>query len=123
MKGRTYSMVGESANVPYCPLVTPSGVITARITVNEGGYVKDDKVCVVNMKYTALKTAANSPSLLSDMPKALTEASLSCVDITSGVTSAIGDNIPCAVAKDGKLWVQSITTDHIYAITGSYIMA
>ena len=123
MNGRTYPMVGETANVPFTSNVTPTSILSERVQILEGGYTTNEKLCVFNMKLKGLKTSSGSPSILSYLPQPVTEASLSCIDITSGISTAITNSIPCGVGKNGIMYVQTLTTDSIYAITGVYLIA
>ena len=116
-------MLGEKANNPFSALVTPTRVQAERIEVLGGGYIQNGAICVFSMTYKALKTATNSPSLLTGLPQAIADSALNIVDLTSGIMTAIGNSIPCAISSAGTLVVQSITTDHIYSVSGAYIMA
>lgn len=78
--------------------------------------------CTVNLVFTSSATATNSPGILgisSYKPKQ--DSALSCIDITSGITSAITASVPCGIGTSGSIFIKEITNGHIYAVTGTYI--
>lgn len=95
--------------------------ITSRAELSNGGYLWQGSITVVNVKFKAIATASNSPQvmLLSKTPRC--EVALSCIDITNGIENAIENSVPCGIGTDGKVYIKEITTDHIYAISGTYI--
>jgi len=77
---------------------------------------------VVACIITANATASNSPQVFT-LPSAYSDTALSCIDITNGIGTSISEGVPAGVATDGKCFVKIIATNHIYAVSGSYIMA
>ena len=112
----------NDANV-YEYFMTAATALASRITVQNGGYRKIGSTVIINYKIKAVATAANSPQVLSDFPAPRIDSALSCIDITNGIGNAIESSIPCGIADNGKLYMKSITTDHIYVITGCYVTA
>lgn len=99
---------------------TPSPVIS-RISSMTGVIHKSGEICHVNVKLTSNTTATNSPQVVTALPNAICDSALTAIDITSGIGAAITDAIPCGVSEGGVMYLQTITSGHIYAITGSYI--
>ena len=87
-----------------------------------GQLLYDATSCTVCLIFTSTVSASNSPGILgigSLKPKY--DSAMSCIDITSGITSAITGSIPCGIAMTGTIFVKEIIEDHIYAITGTFI--
>ena len=90
-----------------------------------GGIYKVGKIVIVNFTMKSSRTVSNSPgivliTLMAMRPKF--DSALSAIDITSGISSSIDAAIPCGVQAGGRIFIKSLTTDHIYAITGAYII-
>ena len=101
--------------------MTPMSVLSGRGTALDGGYCLVGNMVHINWKFKAGTSATNSPSISSTPPSPKTEAALSCIDITSGISSAIDGSVPCGVSAVGTLYLKEIANNHIYAITGTYI--
>ena len=97
-------------------------VISSRVTLIDGGLKKYGNLVILQFKFKAIVSAANSPQIASS-PSAVVDAALSCIDITSGMSTALTGSIPSGVHTSGKVYVKEIVTDHIYAVTGCYISA
>lgn len=123
MNGRTYTMSGEKPVLPISAPHQPTNIVSNRVEIMDGGVSSCGGLVMVNMKIKAKTTNSGSPSLMGQFPNPITEAALSCIDITQGIGDAIDGAIPCGVSTIGALYLKSITTDHIYAITGCYISA
>ena len=97
-------------------------VIQSRGTLIDGGLKKYGNLVILQFKFKAISSASNSPQIASS-PNAVADAALSCIDITSGMSTAITGSIPCGVNTSGKVYAKEVVTDHIYAVTGCYISA
>ena len=90
-----------------------------------GGYKNMGSYVIINLVVKAKTSATNSPSISSvaSAYKPTVDTALSCIDITSGISSAITDSVPCGISSAaGTIYIKSITLDHIYAITGYYLI-
>lgn len=99
-------------------IITPS-VISARGTLKSGGYYRAGNRIFLSIVISAIVTSTNSPQVFS-LPDAPNEVTFSCIDITNGIDSAIESSIPCGMSSIGKVFIQSITEGHVYAISGTY---
>ena len=87
-----------------------------------GQLLYDATTCTVCLIFTSTVSASNSPGIIgvgSLKPKI--DSAMSCIDITSGITSAITGSIPCGIATTGTIFIKEIVEDHVYAITGTFI--
>ena len=110
-----YTFAENTAGTASLTAVTSRGAITSGEAVYVGRMIH------LNFIFTASTTATNSPQIAS-VPNALYDTALSAIDITSGIGSAITSAIPCGVSTLGRVYLQSITNGHIYAITGDYLV-
>lgn len=97
-----------------------------RFQMIDGGYKNMGSYVIINLVVKAKTSATNSPSISSvaSAYKPTVDTALSCIDITSGISSAITDSVPCGISSAaGTIYIKSIITDHIYAITGYYLIA
>lgn len=123
MNGRKYSFQNEKTLIPFSELKQFS-INNNRVQILEGGYIVDGALMVINVKVKALTTLSNSPGILNPSTALLCDAALSCIDISSGIATAVDNSIPCGANKTyGTVYIQSITTDHIYAISGVAVLA
>lgn len=97
-------------------------VTSARGTLIDGGMKKYGNLVILQFKFKATVSVSNSPQIASS-PNAVADAALSCIDITSGMSTVLTGSIPSGVSTSGKVYVKEIVTDHIYAVTGCYISA
>lgn len=74
----------------------------------------------VNFVFKASMTLSNSPQCASTI-NALMDTPLSCIDITSGIGTAITSAVPCGISTLGRIYIKEIVTDHIYAVSGQFI--
>ena len=98
------------------------GAVISRGTVIDGGLKNYGNLVILQFKFKATASAANSPQIAGSPPP-VADAALSCIDITSGMSAEITGSIPCGVNTSGIVYAKEIVTDHIYAITGCYISA
>lgn len=98
-------------------------VMASRGNLLSGGAYCSGKLGIVNFKFHATATASNSPQIASIGKAPVVETALSCIDITSGIGSAITGAVPCGAGTDGKIYVKEITSDHIYAVSGICVCA
>ena len=110
----TYNASNTLANV------TP---VASRVSQSSGGAYRVGTIAVVAFKFTASTSASNSPQVASCSIAPALDCALSCIDITSGISSAITDAIPCGISEQGRIYVKTITTNHVYAITGVFPIA
>lgn len=110
-----YTFAANTAGAASLNAVTSHGTITSGEAVYAGRMIH------LNFIFTASVTATNSPQI-AGVPNALYDTALSAIDITSGIASAITAAIPCGVSTLGRIYLQSITSGHIYAITGDYLV-
>ena len=94
--------------------------ISSRGSITSGDAVRNGNMIHLNFIFTASYTATNSPQVAA-VNNAKYDSALTAIDITSGIGSAITEAIPCGVSTMGRVYLQKITSGHIYAITGSYI--
>ena len=98
---------------------------TQRVYDMGGGYTSKGSLGIIQWYVKAKATATNSPIIITFStqfrPKEV--VALSCIDITSGITSAITSQIPCGMGTGGQLVMKETTVDHLYAITGTFILA
>lgn len=95
--------------------------VTSRGTITSGEAVYVGRMIHLNFIFTASVTATNSQQI-AGVPNALYDSALSAIDITSGIASSITAAIPCGVSTLGRIYLQNITSGHIYAITGDYLV-
>ena len=107
-----------AANTAGTALLTAT---TERGTITSGEAVRIGRMIHLNFVFTASSTAANSPQI-AGAPSALYDSALSCIDITNGMSSSIENSIPCGIGTTGRIFMQSITNGHVYAITGNYLV-
>lgn len=74
----------------------------------------------VNFVFKASTTLSNSPQCALTI-NSLMDTPLSCIDITSGIGTAITSAVPCGISTLGKIYIKEIVTDHIYAVSGFFI--
>ena len=74
----------------------------------------------VNFVFKASTTLSNSPQCATTI-NALMDTPLSCIDITSGIGTAITSAVPCGISTLGRIYIKEIVTDHIYAVSGFFI--
>lgn len=74
----------------------------------------------VNFVFKASMTLSNSPQCATTI-NALMDTPLSCIDITSGIGTAITSAVPCGISTLGRIYIKEIVTDHIYAVSGFFI--
>ena len=87
-----------------------------------GQFLYNAKECTVNLIFTSSVTLSNSPGIIGlSTYKPKNDSALSCIDITSGISSAITGQVPCGIATSGTVYVKEIVENHVYAITGTYI--
>ena len=98
---------------------------TQRVYDMGGGYASKGSLGILQWYVKAKSTATNSPVIMTFStqfrPKEV--VALSCIDITSGITSAITSQIPCGMGTGGQVVMKEMTQDHLYAITGTFIIA
>lgn len=98
---------------------------TTADTLLSGGIYKVGKIVIVNFRFKSSRTLSNSPGValvtLTEM-RPLFDSALSAIDITSGIASSIDGALPCGAQAGGRIFIKSLTTDHIYAITGVYVI-
>ena len=62
---------------------------------------------------------------LADLGAAYTALSATATTSANGMMSSTDktklESIPCGISDSGKVYMKSITADHIYAITGCYV--
>lgn len=76
----------------------------------------------LNMLFTSSVTASNSPGIITmSSYKPAVDCALSCIDITSGISSSISGSVPCGIGTNGSVYIKECTQGHIYAISGTYI--
>lgn len=93
------------------------GTVTGKIMYNANEVT-------LNIKFTSSVTASNTPGIYSIASfSPAVEAALTCIDITSGIASAITASGSCGISTSGVVFIKEVTSDHIYAITGTYIRA
>ena len=97
-------------------------VTSSRGTLIDGGLKKYGNLVILQFKFKATVSVSNSPQI-ANAPSAVADAALSCIDITSGMSTALTGSTPCGVNTLGRVYVKEIVTDHIYAVTGCYISA
>ena len=102
------------------PTMIATTMVSNRAELLSGGHYQFGKICLINIKFKAKASATNSPQIGTALSAAF-ESALSCIDITSGISSEIKGQIPAGVATNGRIYAKSIETDHIYALTGVYI--
>lgn len=117
---------GETVLTEYTFAANTSGTATLNAVTSRGAITSGEAVYIgrmvhLNFVFTASATATNSPQI-AGVPYALYDTALSAIDITSGIASAITAAIPCGVSTSGRIYLQSITSGHIYAITGDYMI-
>lgn len=98
---------------------TPVYITPDRGSVLEGGYLSVGHVVIVNFTFTALQTVSGTPSITASTPRSMTNCALSCIDVTSD--ASISSAVPAEIAKTGIIYVQNITTNHTYNISGVYV--
>lgn len=96
--------------------VTP---YSGRCTLLGGAYRIGNLVMVCIQLY-ASHTATNTPRMATIDFEAAMDCPLTCIDITSGMSSSIDESIPCGVSYQGYLFMKKATNGHTYAITGVY---
>lgn len=74
----------------------------------------------VNFVFKSSSTLSNSPQCATTI-NALMDTPLSCIDITSGIGTAITSAVPCGISTLGRIYIKEIVTDHIYAVSGHFI--
>ena len=74
----------------------------------------------VNFVFKASTTLSNSPQCALTI-NSLMDTPLSCIDITSGIGTAITSAVPCGISTLGRIYIKEIVTDHIYAVSGFFI--
>lgn len=102
---------------------TAINYVPSRAETINGGIIHSGAYAELNIKFKAKATASNSPqigSVTSDLLPRI-EISASCIDITNGISNAIESGVPAGIATDGKIYLKEIITDHIYALSCSYI--
>ena len=109
-----------TATYPASSSFTAPTIYSSRIKSVSGGVCQIGSMVVVNMKFTGNYTATNSPLIatFSLLPKYV--SALSCIDITSGINNAISSSVPCGVNTDGSVYIKTMTSGNIYAMTGIY---
>ena len=120
--GITYSNSSGTmtATYPASSSFTAPTIYSSRIKSVSGGVCQIGSMVVVNMKFTGNYTATNSPLIgtFSLLPKYV--SALSCIDITSGINNAISSSVPCGVNTDGSVYIKTMTSGNVYAMTGIY---
>ena len=109
-----------TATYPASSSFTAPTIYSSRIKSVSGGVCQIGSMVVVNMKFTGNYTATNSPLIgtFSLLPKYV--SALSCIDITSGINNAISSSVPCGVNTDGSVYIKTMTSGNVYAMTGIY---
>lgn len=88
----------------------------------QGQLLYDATECTVCLILTSTVSISNSPGIVSiSSYKPKNDSALSCIDITSGISSAVTGSVPCGISTTGNIFVKEIITDHVYAITGTFI--
>ena len=98
---------------------------TARVYSMGGGIIQIGSLGIIQWYVKAKSSASNSPiikTFSAFKPKGV-DVALSCIDITSGITSAITSSIPCGIGTGGQVVMKEMTQDHLYAISGTFIVA
>lgn len=110
----------KTATYPASSSFTAPTIYSSRIKSVSGGVCQIGSMVVVNMKFTGNYTATNSPLIgtFSLLPKYV--SALSCIDITSGINNAISSSVPCGVNTDGSVYIKTMTSGNVYAMTGIY---
>lgn len=98
-------------------------VYNNRGTINSYACRKWGSFRFVSFIFASTYSATNSPNLikLGSANAPSMEAALSCVDITSG-SAEIDAQIPCKVNAYGNIYLKTVTSGHVYAITGFFYM-
>ena len=89
-----------------------------------GLYACKGDAVMLNLIFTSTVNVSNSPGLIDigtliGNPKY--DCALSCIDITSGISSSITGSIPAGISSNGVVYIKACEIDHVYAITGEYI--
>ena len=85
-----------------------------------GQLLHDATECTVCLTFTSTVSVSNSPGIITTY-KPKNDSAMSCIDITSGIASAITGAIPCGISTNGTIFVKEIKENHVYAITGTFI--
>lgn len=111
----TYSFAATTIGDATLNAVSSRGSISSGKAAYVGNSVH------LNFTFTASTNLTNSPQIAST-EQAAYDSALSCIDITSGIRSAITSSIPCGVATTGGIYIKEITSGHVYAITGTFLL-
>ena len=95
--------------------------VSSRGSISSGKAAYFGNSVHLNFTFTASTTLTNSPQIASTVQAAY-DSALSCIDITSGIRTAITSSIPCGVATNGGIYIKEITSGHVYAITGTFLL-
>lgn len=87
-----------------------------------GQLIYDATECTVCLIFTSTISSSGSPGITNiSTYKPENDSALSCIDISSGIASAITGAVPCGISTAGSIYLKEIIADHVYAITGTFI--
>lgn len=92
-----------------------------RVTILTGGYLKQGKLCILNITFTATTTLTNIPGILTTSDIPIDTFVLIANDVTNGINN-IGELIPCGMQTNGTIYIAKIENGKIYKISGVFMI-
>lgn len=97
--------------------------ILNRVAIANGGYLKQGRLCLINVSFTANTTLTNIPGILTTQSDDIPSSAfiLAANDITNGINN-IGESIPCGMQNNGTIYIAKIESGKSYRISGFFMI-
>lgn len=119
MKGFVYPFANQKALIPFSDVISPVG-LSDRVSITNGGSIKNRNIAVINIAFTSNYTASNRPSIINTNLTLPYLQTLNCTEYHTIEDAPYPDNnVPATISPNGVISIKEITTDNLYLITGT----